>query len=190
MLWLDQLPVWGLGLAIFLLRIIDVSLGTIRTIAVVEGRTKLSVILGFFEVLVWVTAVAKVFQYVATEPIVLLCYASGFAAGNAVGILLERRLAMGLVILRIVTAIPTSEMAAALRDTAMRVITFQGREGPSPVTLLYAVSRRKDVRTLLALAREHDDELFFAVDSVRESNALATQPFPGPTGWRAVTKKK
>ena len=100
---LDTLPVWALALVIFTLRVVDVSLGTCRTIAVVQGRMKVSVLLGFIEVLVWVTTVTHVIQKAADNGWLLLAYAAGFAFGNAAGIALERRLAMGSVILRIVS---------------------------------------------------------------------------------------
>ena len=91
-LFVTDLPAWALAGTIFLLRIIDVSLGTMRTITVVNGRLRLSVALGFFEVLVWVTAVSQVILRLRDHPILVLAYAAGFAAGNAVGILLERKL--------------------------------------------------------------------------------------------------
>lgn len=188
--WLDSLPIWGLGIAIFFLRILDVSIGTIRTITVVQGRTRLSVMLGFFEVLIWMTAVSKVFQYASTQPYILLCYASGFATGNAVGILIERRLALGAVILRLVTHIPVNEMENALRPRSMQIICFPGRDGDREVTLLYVVCKRRDVPDLIELARGHDDGIFFAVDPIKESSVLLPRTLPSATGWRAVQKMK
>jgi hypothetical protein len=76
---------WQVCIAIFLLRIVDVSIGTIRTIAVVRGRPSVAVVLGFFEVLVWLLAISQVLARVMQEPIVALSYAGGFAAGNGVG---------------------------------------------------------------------------------------------------------
>lgn len=188
--WLDGLPVWGLGLAIFCLRIIDVSIGTVRTIAVVQGRTRLSVVLGFFEVLIWMVAVSKVFEHAASEPFVLVCYAGGFATGNAVGIFLERQLALGAVILRLVTHISVDEMKEVLRHRSMRLMTFPGQDGNTAVTLLYAVCKRRDVPELIAMARAHDPDIYFAVDTIKESSVLLARPSPSATGWRAVKKFK
>lgn len=189
MSFLDGLPVWGLAIVIFLLRIVDVSMGTLRTIAVVQGRVVFSVFLGFLEVLVWVTVVTKVFQSAASDPMLLVAYALGFAAGNAVGILAERRLAMGTVILRIVTT-SKDELAVFFRDHTPRVITFEGHADADPITLLYVIVRRKSVRPLLRQAQEIDPELMFVVDPVYESNAVLIQPLPNPTGWRSVMKMK
>jgi uncharacterized protein YebE (UPF0316 family) len=188
--WLDSLPDWGLGIAIFLIRIVDVSICTVRTIAVVQGRTRLSVMLGFIEVLIWTTAVAKVFQRAPEQPLVLLCYAAGFATGNAVGILIEKRLALGAVILRIVTHTSSAEMEAALRERVVRLISFDGREGTRPVTLLYIICPRKDAPGLIELAQQHDRELFFAVDPLRESSLMFPQQTPGSNEWPQAKRSR
>lgn len=187
--FLDGLPVWVLALVIFLLRVTDVSVGTIRTIAVIQGRTLFSVCLGFFEVLIWVTVVNTVFQHATQHPLLLIAYACGFASGNAVGILLERQLALGSVILRVVTVSAGAELAELFRDRAARVFTFEGRDSRDPMTLIYIVVRRREARELVKLATRVDPDVFFAVDPLRESNAFMT-PLPHPTGWRSLVKMK
>lgn len=187
--WLDALPVGVLALVIFGLRIFDVSLGTVRTIAVVQGRSAFSVMLGFFEVLVWVTTVTHVVQRASGDPVLLVAYAGGFAAGNAVGIAVERRLALGAVIMRIVTQTAGQEVVELLRQRSPKVFHFEGREHAAPVTLIYVPARRRDARRLLRQALEIDPHLYYSVDSMRESNW--NQPSGAlPTGWRAVAKKK
>lgn len=188
--FLDTLPVWALALLIFFLRIIDVSLGTCRTIAVVQGRIVTSVMLGFFEVLIWITTVSQVFQHASGNAWLLLAYAAGFACGNGVGIALERRLAMGSVILRIVSHNAGDDLAQALREQSPRVLTFEGSDEEHAVTLLYVAARRRQVRRLITAARRVDPDLYYAVDPLRESNWIIGQPIPGPSGWRSVMKKK
>ena len=78
---------------IFAARIVDVSLGTIRTICVVNGRRHVALVLGFFEILVWIFAVSKVIGDLQ-HPVLAVAYALGFATGNFVGITIEKRLAL------------------------------------------------------------------------------------------------
>ncbi|TWT73485.1 hypothetical protein Pla123a_38210 [Posidoniimonas polymericola] len=187
--WLDSLPVGVLALLIFCLRIFDVSLGTVRTIAVVQGRSTVTVLLGFIEVLVWVTTVTHVVQRATGNPVLLVAYAGGFAAGNAVGIAVEKRLALGAVIVRFVSQSAGQEVAELLKRRSPKVFQFEGREHLAPVTLIYVPARRRDARRLIKQAMEIDPSLYYAVDSVRESNW--NQPSPAlPTGWRSVAKKK
>lgn len=185
----DGIPVWGLAVIIFLLRICDVSIGTIRTIAVVQGRITTSVVLGFFEVLIWLTAVSQVFEHAVENPILLLAYAGGFATGNAVGIQMEKRLAFGNVILRIISS-KAEVVLDRLHQRVAHVTMFAGKDGDEDVVLLYLACRRRDLRELVGLAREVDPELFFAVDPLRESSIDFATPLPHPTGWRSVFKMK
>ena len=84
-----------LGLLIFLARVVDVSLGTIRTIVIVQGKTLVAFVLGFIEVLIWITVVSQVIVSVRSTWYLVLPYAAGFAVGNFVGIMLERWIGMG-----------------------------------------------------------------------------------------------
>jgi len=175
---------------IFLLRIVDVSLGTVRTISVVQGRVKLSVLLGFLEVLVWVTAVVGVLQRISESPVVMFGYALGFAAGNATGILLERQIALGDVIVRLITSPDHPDFGELFRNRSGRVTTFTGRQNGETVEMYFTTCRRRDVRALIEAARRIDPEVFYSVDPIRESSIELTQPLPNATGWRSVLKKK
>lgn len=108
------MAVWGLAVLIFALRIVDVSLGTLRTLSVVRGRVRASMIFGFVEVLVWSLAITQVFVGKAPMP-VLIGYAAGYAAGNAVGIYLEQRFARRRVVFTLLTG-ETSAVAEACRE--------------------------------------------------------------------------
>jgi|GEM_PF-442355 uncharacterized protein YebE (UPF0316 family) len=171
MSWLDGLAVWQLAVVIFCLRIVDVSMGTLRTISVVQGRTWVSVGLGFCEVLVWITVMNQVIHKAAEHPLLLLAYAGGFASGNAVGIALERWLAMGGVILRLASTHAGEHLAELLRERSSQVFTFEGRSEFHPLTMIYVVVRRREVRQLVELGRRLDPNLFYSVESLRESSA-------------------
>lgn len=187
---LFELPVWLVAALIFALRLVDVSLGTCRTIAVVQGRMVMSVLLGFVEVLVWITVVANVIQHASSNVWLLIAYAAGFAVGNATGIYLERKLAFGMVILRIISETSGTELAEALRETVPRVFTFEGLHNGDKMTLLYVPVRRRDASALLERALSVDPHLFYGVDAMRESNLMPSPPLPAATGWRATFKKK
>ena len=83
--WIESIPVWLLCLLIFGLRICDVTLGTVRTVAIVKGYLSIAVALGFFEVLIWILAVSQVIVRINESIFLALAFAGGFAAGNAVG---------------------------------------------------------------------------------------------------------
>lgn len=181
-------PVWALAIAVFVLRIVDVSLGTVRTIAVVHGRTKASVLLGFVEVLIWITVVSQVIVRVKDDPLLLLAYACGFAAGNASGIWLERKLAFGFVVIRMISTAHGKEIADKLRAMDQPYTIFHGEGRTGSRTLFYVLCSRSTMDRVLEAAKSIDADLFYAVE--RASEARHVTMHPTPTGWRAVAKRK
>ena len=87
-------------LLIFLARICDVSIGTMRIIFVSKGKRNIAPILGFFEVLIWITAISKIMQNLDNY-VNYIAYAAGFATGNFVGMIIEEKLAMGIQMIRV-----------------------------------------------------------------------------------------
>lgn len=185
---LSELPIWGIALAIFWMRVIDVTLGTIRTIAVVHGRARLAVILGFVEISVWFVAVSEAVGRVSENPILIVAFAGGFAAGNAVGIMVERRMAVGSCVVRIISGHKVADVARAVSRIGTMVTTFAGIGETGERSLVYALCPRRSLPELLAVARTEDPTVFYAVERFAETGFLT--PTVQPTGWRATFKKK
>ena len=120
------------GIAIFLARIIDVSLGTLRTISIIQGRTWVSFWLGFGEIIIWLWVISVIPQ-IKDIPILAIFYAFGFAFGNMVGIRIEKLLAFGHVIIRVISRAHYSQMTKVLRQAGFGVTTFHGEGMNGPV---------------------------------------------------------
>jgi uncharacterized protein YebE (UPF0316 family) len=168
----ENASIWLVALAIFLARIADVSLGTMRMISVIHGHITTAVTLGFFEILIWVVAVSGVIVNITEYPLLIVAYAGGFAAGNAVGIFLERKLAMGACVATLISSGDGGAIAAALRQIGQRVTTVEaeGRDGPRQI--IYATAKRRDVRKLLGAARAVDPDVFYFVQFCSETSRL------------------
>jgi uncharacterized protein YebE (UPF0316 family) len=193
---MDQLaaiPMWLLCVLIFALRVCDVTLGTMRTLSIVKGHIAISVVLGFFEVMIWIVAVSQVIVRLHESWWLALAWAGGFATGSAVGIMVERELALGTSVVRILSAEHGDEIAETLRSQGHPASTFAG-EGPhGPVSLVYAMAPRRHARDMLRSARSIDPDLLYVSEPAHESNGgiqLRLRPVPHATGWRAVFKKK
>lgn len=157
---------WG-PLLIFVLRIFDVSLSTLRILLSMRNQRVLVPIIGFFEVLIWIFAVGSAIRNLESMWHVL-GYAGGFATGNIVGLWIEGKLAIGLATLRIISRAGGVELAEALRERGYGVTEFfgQGREGR--VEIVYtAVARREIPRVLDEVAR-WDPDAFVTVEEPRE----------------------
>ncbi|MBC7836135.1 MAG: DUF2179 domain-containing protein [Phycisphaerales bacterium] len=154
-------------LFIILARIADVTLGTLRTVAVINGRRSVAWGLGFFEVLVWLVAASQVIGTIDRDHwYYAIAYALGFATGNFVGMTIEQHLARGEQMVRIFSR-RGPEMAALIRGEGHGVTEIDGRGKDGPVTMLFISARRKEVRGLLLRARELDPTCFYLVDDVR-----------------------
>lgn len=174
-------------LVIFVARIADVSLGTIRTLCIIRGRAVSAWFLGFFELLIWVFVVSKVIQNLDT-PVYAVAYAFGFATGNVVGLAIEKRLAFGDQVVRIFSR-KADDVARLLRQRGFPVTTFEGHGREGPVGMLFIQTMRKKVNSLLDMASRLDPHCFYIVDDV----CLVSQITPlgyNATGWRAIKKRK
>lgn len=156
------------GLLVFIARVFDVSIGTIRTIVTVQGRMVIAFFLGIIEVILWLVVVGTVINEIKDSPVLILFYAVGFATGNVVGIIAERELAFGPVILKVITNRKEAEITAVFETNFLGVTRFRGEGLHGPVTELYVVCHRRDLRILLPAIRQIDADAFFVTEQARE----------------------
>jgi uncharacterized protein YebE (UPF0316 family) len=180
-----------LGIVIFLARVTDVSMGTMRTISIVQGRTRIAFLLGFIEVSMWLVIISTVIHRITQQPILGVFYALGFSTGNVVGIILEKRLAFGHIILRIISTKSGKKIAEKIRKSGHAVTTFLGEGLSGPVTMLYVVCLRKEQNDVVQVVKSIEPEAFYTVDMAGTVSKIY-RPFcpQQPTGWRAIFKKK
>jgi uncharacterized protein YebE (UPF0316 family) len=138
---------WYLPFLIYLARICDVSIGTVRTILVISGHPYISAVLGFFEVIIWVLAVGGVITNL-TNIFALLAYAGGFATGVIVGMAIENRIALGYRIVRVISADMGINLSAKLRELGYRVTRLDGSGKSGPVEFAFMVIRRRELPSL------------------------------------------
>jgi len=178
------------GILIFFARIVDVSLGTLRTISIIHGRTWLSFWLGFFEIILWLLVISTVIHKIKEVPLLGLFYAFGFATGNMVGIQIEKKLAMGHIILRVISQEKSSEMTGQLRQAGFVVTTFSGEGRNGPVVELYVVCRRRDLSRILEVVRAIEPDAFYITEQAGAVSKIYRPIMQPVTGWRAILKKK
>jgi uncharacterized protein YebE (UPF0316 family) len=165
-------------LLIAVARVTDMTLDTIRTVAIVQGRRIFASLLGFVEALVYIVAVAKVLANF-DHFIYAIAYSAGFAAGTFLGITLEKRLALGEQLVEIFTR-KVNEVAPALRARGYRVTEFQGRGRDGEVSALFIEVPRRQAMKLVADAREVDDDCFYLVHDIRLARRATRSPVSKP----------
>lgn len=162
---------WYVPILIFLARICDVSVGTVRTVFVISGYRKISVALGFFEVLIWVLAVGGVIQHL-TEPFAVVAYAGGYATGILVGMMVEDRIAIGLRMIRVINPDASVNVAALLRAAGYKVTRLEGSGQNGAVEVSFLVVRRRKVPEVRALLAERAPRSFMTIERVDRADGL------------------
>ncbi len=158
-----------LPLLIFSARVIDVSLQTIRILFVSKGYKYLASITGFFEVLVWVIAIGQIMQNLDNF-LYYIAYAGGFAMGSFVGILIEAKLAIGCVGIRVIT---NQEAVSLIRNLRLKGygatdIEAQGEHGA--VSVIYLTVKRSHLKEIVALIKKFNPKAFYTVEDIRFVN--------------------
>lgn len=150
---------------IFFLRLCDVSLGTLRTLYVVRGDRLRAVPLAFVESLIWVFAIAKIMKELGDGHYYnMLAYAGGYAAGCYVGITIERWIASGWIVVRVITR--DDALTAAIRERHFGLTELHGEGRHGEQSVLFIVAPRKRGKELLELVRATDADAFVTVDAV------------------------
>ncbi len=178
------------GVFVFAARVTDVTLGTVRTISIVHGRTRIAFFLGFIEVSLWLVVIATILPRVMERPVLGIFYALGFSTGNVVGIFVEKKLAIGNIVLRIISLHNGPQMADKIREMGYGVTTFAGEGMTGPVLQLNIVCRRKNLKDILNTVKDLDSDAFYLTEPAENVSKLYRSMPANPTGWRAIFKKK
>ena len=146
------------------MRICDVTIGTFRTILVVQGRRFPAAVAGFFEVLIWVFAIRYIFQHL-DNTINLFGYATGFSIGNFLGITLEQKVGLGYVQLTIISKFHTDQIVDELRKMRLGVTLLPGEGGTGGVAIILTIISRKAQKQIIREIEGIDKSAFITVQS-------------------------
>lgn len=156
---------------IFCARILDVSIGTLRIVYIARGKRLIAPILGFFEVLIWLAAIGQIFKHLDN----IACYigwAAGFAMGNYVGMVIEKKLAIGVQVLRIITSKIADKLIEDLKVAGYGLTLIDGQGANGPVKIIFMLLRRRDLPKVQKLVNKNNPRAFYTVEDVQ----FATDP--------------
>jgi uncharacterized protein YebE (UPF0316 family) len=156
-------------LFIFCARVVDVSIGTVRLICITRGRQLVAVILAASEVTIWLLAVASVITHL-NNWLNIVAYVTGFTAGNALGMWIERRLALGAETVILISRGKGKEIAARLREAEVRLTTLAGSGRDGAVDICLAVVSRRTTPFVISLAKAVDPRVLATVEDVRQTS--------------------
>ena len=152
--FLDVYP-YLLPFIIFFGRIVDVTLGTLRIIFVSKGERLKAPLIGFFEILIWVVVISQVLSR-ADSMIAYLSYAAGYAAGNYVGILIEKRIAFGIILCRVYTNKAGMKLVNLLSLKGFGATMVHGTGSVNEVDIIETIFDRKQLKNVSSIILSFD----------------------------------
>jgi uncharacterized protein YebE (UPF0316 family) len=151
---------------IFILRVCDMSLDTLRVLFVMRGKKQIAWVFGFIQSVIYLLAIGKVLTQL-NNPLNIIGYAAGFATGNVVGMMIEERIAIGHIMVNIISPSRGSAIVTHLRQNGYAVTELSGRGKDGMVSLINCSVLRKQVDTVHQLVNEIDSDAFITAEDVR-----------------------
>lgn len=156
----------GIPTLIFLARVIDVSLGTIRIIFISREWKMIAASLGFIEVLIWILAITQIMKNLDNFW-AYFAYALGFACGTYVGMLIEEKIAVGTVMFQIITKKPAKKLLKELHQSDARLTSIRAKSDNGPVDILYVVTKRKKAHLTYKIINKYHPRAFLSIEDIR-----------------------
>lgn len=155
-----------LPLLIFISRLGDVTMATLRHIFISKGFRKIVPILGFFEVLIWLVAMRQVFSHL-NNAACFIAWAAGFSAGTYLGMFIEERLAIGTQIIRVITNEAITELAEVLKNNHQGITIVDGHGAKGPVKLIFMIVKRSNKKHVLDIVHQYAPSAFYSIEDVK-----------------------
>lgn len=163
----SQVFIWIiLPLLIFVARIVDVTLGTFRIIFITRGMKYLSAVVGFFEVLIWLIAIGQIFNNL-TNVACYIAYAGGFASGSFLGVYIAEKIAIGKIVIRIITAINADQLIAQFKSENIGVTTISAQGTEGPVNIIFSIIRLQNLEHVVKMVKKYNPNAFYSIQDVR-----------------------
>jgi len=164
-----------LPLLIFLARMTDVSLGTVRIMLLNKGKRFLAPLLGFIEILIWLLAIRQIFLHL-TNPLCYIAYAGGFAMGNFVGMHIEERLAIGHEVIRVITNKDASNLIQILNSQGYGATSIDAKGSQGNVHVIFTIVKRSQLKEVIEIIKKYNPKAFYTVEEIK---AVREGIFPG-----------
>ena len=160
---------FGMPVLICLARIIDVTMSTVRIIFVSKGHKFLAPVLGFFETLIWLMAITSIMQHLDQWQN-YVAYALGFSLGTFSGIIIENKIALGHVMVTLVTKTDAHRLIKVLRDHGYWVTETSAIGNDGFVSMMVTIIKRKEIKNIIPLIKRHNPWAAYTISDMRYAN--------------------
>lgn len=158
-------------LFIFVCRVCDVSLSTLRSVLAAKGKRKIVPYIGFFEVLLWIIAVSSILKNL-NNVMCYIAFASGYSVGIFVGLAIEEKLAIGTQVIRIITKHQSIEIVDALNSENYGVTSVDAMGARGPVKMIFTIVKRKEVPHVIEIIHAKQPDAFYSVEDCKDATQV------------------
>ena len=155
-----------LCIKIFFARIIDVSLGTIRTVFTVRGKTVLAGIIAFIEVFIWFVIVKEAMSTELKSLWIIISYAGGYSTGTIIGTYISKRFINSLITVEIYSSKITENDVNKLRKNGFGVSVVETKYNydDNNKNILFITLNSKNLNKLKNIITKMDEKVFMVIN--------------------------
>ena len=156
-------------LKIFLARIVDVSLGTIRTVLVVKGKSITPAIVAFFEVLIWFVVAREALNTDLISILIPIFYALGYAIRSYFGTFIISKVVDGLIGVQVITKSTNNKMLKEMRNQGfgVSVVDLKKNNDNHKKDMLIIELNKKRLKELTHIIRTNDPDAFVVINETK-----------------------
>ena len=156
---------------IFFAKNIEVSLSSMRIISVGKGYRGLAMIIAGIEALVWVVSVSLIVSNLKNF-YNIIAFSLGMSTGCYLGIYIEKKLALGTILVQLITQKSAKELLSGLRKVGFRVTSIDAESNYGKVQIILATIRRKSLNEFASLVFNFNPNAFFTIQDMRETSQI------------------
>ena len=158
-----------LCLKIFFARLLDVTLGTFRTIILVKGKTLIAAFLAFAEILIWFLVAKEALVNTNNNFIIPIFYALGYTTGTVIGSLLSKKYIKGIINVQIITSKATKKNLEFLREEGYALTVVDATEplNNTPQKIIYIETNNQELKNLITAIKKIDKSAFITASETK-----------------------
>ncbi len=147
-------------------KILEITIQSLKTCMMVKGQRLKAAGLGFVECIIWGLVVSGVIGTLGDNPLRLVFYCAGYAAGLSLGSTIEGKIALGTSNLELIASDESTEkITAYLKENDLGYTVLPGHGATEKMNMIFIVLPRKRTKRVLGEIRKCCDNKVFVVAS-------------------------
>ena len=163
----DKMATFLMCIKIFCARLIDVSLGTFRTINTVKGRDLVAASIGLIEITVWFLIVKEALNTANNSIWIVVAYALGFSVGTYIGGKISKRFIKSNLEVQVILSSKDDNIVNKIRKEGYGVTAIAVKGNKNEKYMLYIQIKNHSFEHLKYIIKKLDKKAFIVVNETK-----------------------